>query len=202
MSTEKDISVVLKKQWRAIVLFGLVVGFVSLAVSLFFPLEYRADADVLIIAKSRTGVDPYTIVKSAERVGDSLVQIVHTDDFYAKVIEEALDRVDVREFDTLSARKKRKEWQRVVKPSVVYGTGVLKVSAFHRDPAKASDLASAVIDTLAKYGWEYVGGDVSIRVVNAPVVTDYPVRPNLLLNTIAGFFAGVLLMVLLSVRRG
>ena len=48
---------------------------------------------------------------------------------------------------------------------------------------------------------EYVGGDVTIKVVNAPVATRFPVRPNLPLNGALGFVVGVLLMVLALLRR-
>ena len=64
-----------------------------------------------------------------------------------------------------------------------------------------SRLAGAAVDTLASRGWEYVGGDVTIKVVNAPVATRFPVRPNLPLNGALGFVVGVLLMVLALLRR-
>jgi len=75
----------LTKRWKLIVAVGLIFSVASLGVTMLFPLEYRADAEVFIISKSRYGVDPYTVVKSAERVGENIAQVMKTDDFLAKV---------------------------------------------------------------------------------------------------------------------
>lgn len=77
----------------------------SLLVSLLFPLEYRADAQALIISKSRYGVDPYTVVKSAERVGENLVQVIGTKDFYDKVMLQTGYSIDRTKFDNVSEKE-------------------------------------------------------------------------------------------------
>jgi capsular polysaccharide biosynthesis protein len=166
-----------------------------------FPLEYRADAQVLISSVSRYGVDPYTAIKSAERVGENVAQIMRTGDFYTKVRGVEGSGFDWSEFDRLSEREKRKKWEQSISPSIVYGTGVLSVSAFHGDANQALALSRAVLSTLETRSVDYVGGDVTIRVVNAPVVTPWPVRPNLFINAVLGFIFGSLLMGFLVVRR-
>jgi len=177
---------------KIILLVGLVAGILSLLASLLFPLEYRADAQVLIIPQSRYGVDPYTVVKSAERVGENIVAIMKTDDFYQKVIIQSGLTLDTSRFADVSERVKRKRWQMAVKASVVYGTGIVNISAYHAQPDEAKALSAAAAGTLAAKGWEYVGGDVTIKVVNPPVVTRWPARPNLAVNALAGFVAGVI----------
>jgi len=62
-------------------------------------------------------------------------------------------------------------------------------------------LAAASADALVARGWEYVGGDVTMKVVNNPIATRWPVRPNLVLNALLGFVVGTLLMGLLVVRK-
>jgi len=39
-----------------------------------------------------------------------------------------------------------------------------------------------------------VGGDVTIKVVNNAIVTNWPVKPNLVVNAILGFIFGVMVM--------
>ncbi len=192
---------VIRRRYKLIIFVGILVAMLSLIVSLFFPREYRADAQVLIISKSRYGVDPYTVVKSAERIGENLVQIVKTDDFYKKVLEQPGFDLDKTKFEKLTERKKRKEWQEAVKTSVVYGTGVLNISAYHIDPAQAKEYAGATASAMASQGWQYVGGDVTIKVVNEPVVTRFPARPNLFTNMILGFLVGGLLMGFVVVKK-
>lgn len=192
---------ILKKNIKVLVLAGMLVGLASLLVSLLFPLQYRADAQVFIISKSRYGVDPYTIVKSAERVGENIAQVVQTDDFYQKVISTEGYILDLSQFEGVPERTKRKRWQKTMSSNVVFGTGVLNVSAYHEDPNQAKAFAGAAVDTLVAKGWEYVGGDVTMKVVNKPIVTKFPVRPNVVVNAILGCVLGVLLMGVIVLRR-
>jgi capsular polysaccharide biosynthesis protein len=195
---------ILRRRAKLIVFVGFLFAVFSVAISLLFPLQYRADADVLIISKSRYGVDPYTVVKSAERVGDNLIEIMKTSDFYDKVMSNPTFSLDKSRFEgqNLTERQKRKHWAEDLNASVVYGTGVVRISAYHVLPEQSKNLAAAAADTLATRGWEYVGGDVSIKVVNPPVATLFPVRPNLPINALVGFGLGVILMAMVAVRRG
>ena len=182
----------LMRRSRFLFLAGVVCAVVSLLISFLTPLEYKASAQVLIISQSRYGVDPYTVVKSAERVGENLAQVMKTTDFYKKVKSQTQYDLDWSRFDKLKENKKRKLWQKSVEPSVVYGTGVLNISTYHPDKAQAKMLAAATAQALVEKGWEYVGGDVAIKLVNDPVVGILPSRPNLLLNALAGFLVGLL----------
>lgn len=192
---------ILRRRWKVVLIFGLVFALISVFITVLFPLEYRADAQVLIISKSRYGVDPYTVVKSAERIGENIAQVIKTDDFYNKVVGQSDYVFDNSKFENISERKKRKRWQKTVDASVVYGTGVLNISSYSENSDDAKKMAGAVASTLASKGWEYVGGDVSIKVVNDPIVTKWPARPNLVLNLILGFMVGVLVSGFVLVRK-
>jgi capsular polysaccharide biosynthesis protein len=192
---------ILKKRWKFLFIIGILVALVAGGLTLLFPLSYRADAQVLIISKTRTGVDPYTVVRAAERVGENIVQVMKTNDFYGKVKDQANSQVDWKFFEQKNEREKRKLWQKTVVPSVVYGTGVLNVSAYHPDAMQSAYLANAAVNALAQKGWEYVGGDVEIKVVNSPVVTKWPVRPSVPMNAVLGFVVGILVGGLVVVKR-
>ncbi len=192
---------ILRKHTKVLLLAGLLFGLASLLVSLLFPLQYRADAQVFIISKSRYGVDPYTVVKSAERVGENISHVLKTDDFFQKITTHEGYVLNLDKFQGVPERTKRKRWQKTIDSSVVFGTGVLNVSAYHEDPNQAKAFAGAAVDTLVAKGWEYVGGDVTMKVVNKPVVSKLPVRPNVVVNAILGFIVGVLLMGAIVLRR-
>ncbi len=193
-------------RWRLIVFVGIVVAAAVvlvlwlLSLVKLMPLEYRADAQVLIISQSRYGVDPYTAAKSAERVGENLTQVIKTNDFYQKVVAQS-SGLDLTKFNKLNERERRDLWQKTVSANVVYGTGVLNISAFNQDPEQAKQWASAAAGALASKGWEYVGGDVIIKVVNEPLVTKFPVRPNLVLYAFLGFVIGALISMGLVLRK-
>ncbi len=192
---------ILIRRWRLLAFAGFIAALLAVLASLIFPWEYRADAQILIISKSRYGVDPYTAVKSAERVGENLAQVVGTNDFFNKVMSQSGYNLEQSRFTNVAERIKRKRWQKTVEASVVYGTGVLNVSAYHKDKIQAEQLAGAVATTLVSSGWEYVGGDVGFKIVNEPVATRFPARPNLLTNAILGFITGLLLMSVVIIRK-
>ncbi len=188
----------IKKQWKFIFLLSLICGLLGGLASLLMPLEYRSDAQVLIISKTRFGVDPYTVVKSAERVGDNVVKVMGTSDFYEKVFSLEEYALDNSKFEgkKITERVKRKRWKKALEPSMEYGTGVLNISTFNTNSNEATKLAAASARALELHGWEYVGGDVTFKVVNDPITTKWPARPNLLLNALIGFLTGGLLITL------
>jgi capsular polysaccharide biosynthesis protein len=193
---------ILKKRWRTLLISGCFVAFVAGVVSLAFPLEYRADAQILIVSKSRYGIDPYTAVKSAERVGENVVQVLSSDVFYQSVLEEAGPGTPTAYFlEAENERERRKRWEHSVNASVVYGTGVLNVSAFATTKEGAVALSKAVADALVNRVFDYIGGDVTLKIINAPVATNVPVRPNVPLNVGVGFLVGLFLSGIVVVRR-
>lgn len=182
-------------------LVGVMCGLGAILVTLLFPLEYRADAQVLIISKTRYGVDPYTVVKSAERVGENIAAVMRTDDFFNKVWEDADYKPDKTPFTSVPDRVKRKRWAKAIEPSVIYGTGVLTISGYGSTDRQAVAIAGAAANAIVAHGWEYVGGDVTLKVVNTPVATRFPVRPNAMMNGLLGFVAGAFLAAVVLARR-
>ncbi len=191
----------LSRQWKTCFLWGILSALIVSSLSLLLPLEYRADAAVYIISKSRYGVDPYTVVKSAEQVGQNITQVMKTQDFFDKVMTVVPASFDKSQFQNVTDRIRTKRWQKTVDGSVVFGTGVLNISAYHHDPAQANILASAVVDTLVQKGYEYVGGDVTIKQVNKAIVSRFPVRPNVLLNAALGFILGIFVSAIFLAKK-
>ncbi len=191
----------LKRRWKFIITSGVFLAIVTTALTFIFPLQHRADAQVFIISQSRQGVDPYTTIKSAERIGENLAQIISTDDFFQKVITREGSDINKNYFFDKTDRQRRKLWKKTLNGSVVFGTGVFNLSVYHQDPNQANKIVGAAAGALVSEGWQYVGGDVIIKLVNQPSVTKYPVRPNLILNILLGFIIGVLLSGLMVVKK-
>jgi len=183
---------VLMEKTKLILVWGLVFAFVFVIITLFLPKQYSADTQLLIISKNKTGVDPYTQAKSAERVGENLSQIIGTTDFYAKVIDSSYN-FDKTVWKNMNERNRRKEWNKNIQSSVLYGTGLMNITAYASSKAEAVNLANALGSTIASNGWEYVGGDVTIKVVTKPLEPRFPSRPNFVVNLLVGFLIGVFL---------
>lgn len=180
------------KHLKLIIFWGIALALISGVVSLFFPKQYSATSQALIISRDRTGVDPYTQVKSAERIGENLAQIMKTTDFYNKVLETSA-AFDRQKWQTLTDRARRKRWNKDVRGEMIYGTSLLQMTVYSSSPEDALAFSNAVGGVLTSRGWEYVGGDVAVKAVNDPLVSRFPARPSFALNTLLGFIIGVLL---------
>ncbi len=190
----------LSKYSKIILLWGVVFVVVTSTVSLFWPKQYSADSQMLIISRDRTGIDPYTQAKSAERIGDNLAQVMQTTDFYQKVFEQVGTTFDKTRWQNLDDRHQRKQWQKDVKASMVYNSGLMNLTVYSTNAVDAAALSQAVMDVVVSRGWEYVGADVALKIVNTPLASRFPARPNILLNVILSFALGVIISGLWIVR--
>jgi len=161
----------------------------SLIFSLIQPFQYSAKTRILVIPASG-GMDAYSALKSAEAIGENISQIIYTTSFFDKVIQEGKNIQNVWSTDEI---KKRKQWQETAKTEVIYGTGMVDITVYHKDKEQASLIASTIADVLSKEGRNYFGmPGLQITMVSSPLLSRYPVKPNLLLNTLMGFLLGLL----------
>jgi len=190
----------LEKNAKLIFIWGLVFAVLSIAASLFFPKQYSATSHVLIISRDRAGVDPYTQARSAERIGANLAQVMNTTDFYNKVMGSSAYPFDREPWKNLTDRQQRKKWTKDVQATMIYGGSLLGINVYSYSQAEAVKLSGAVTQTLAAQGWEYLGGDVAIKVVSNPLASRWPARPNLFINATVGLLVGILISSLWVLR--
>lgn len=190
----------LSRSWKTMLLVGLLVAAMSGALTLLFPLQYRAETQVFILSRTPAGVDPFTVAKTAERIGANLAQIVYTSSFFDRVLYITQDKLTKEQFGA-DERAQRKNWRKTLDVGVVPGTGFLQVAAFDEKPARAAVIAQAVVSTLVDKGWEYVGGEVQIKSVDNVVLSRFPVRPNIAMNVLMGLVIGVFGVVVVELFR-
>jgi capsular polysaccharide biosynthesis protein len=190
----------LLKHLKLIFLWGFIFLLASVGISLLFPRYFSADSQVLIISRDRTGVDPYTQAKSAQQIGGNLASVMKTKDFYDKVMAAGAYPFDRGVWSQLNDRQQRKKWGKDVQASMVYGTGIMNIHVYGYSQDEAVNLSTAIIQTVASQGWEYLGGDVAIKVVSSPLVSRWPTRPNMFLNGGIGFAVGFLIAALWVAR--
>lgn len=152
------------------------------------PLEYSSTTQALITIKTDIA-DPYNATRSVEALADGMAGLVNASDVYNFVFNSGYD-IDRTYFPT-DPIKFRKLWARTIEASVVRGSGLLVIRAYHPDPVQAKEIANAVAFFYVTKGWEYTSGlGINVRIVDDPVTSRYPVRPNLPLNAVSGFFLG------------
>ncbi len=170
--------------WKKILLFGIIAMAVATGLSFLQPLQYSSSVRMLIIQPSALDVDPYTAIRSAEQVGNNLSQVVYTTDFFKKVIDADNNKfgIDPTYFPDNDA-KRRKLWSRMVSVQVERGTGLLGITVYHPDKEQATQIAQAIAFVMTTEGSNYVGGAaLQIRLVDEPLVSRFPVKPNILVN--------------------
>lgn len=187
-------SALISAHWRFILGIGFLVAVISMGVSLLWPLEYQAQARVLItpsVSSQGEIFDQFTALKSAEQMGKTLTQVTHTTLFQNRVIQAPYD-IQAGRFEK-DPRKRRKEWAKKVSAEMIPGSGVLVLSVFDEDVYRAEQLAQAVAEVLVMTGAEYLPGRVDIRIVDPPIVSRFPMRPNVLLRALVGLVFGVII---------
>lgn len=190
----------LARSWKNMLLVGLLVAAMSGALTFLFPLQYRAETQIFILSRTPAGVDPFTIAKTAERIGANLAQIVYTSSFFDRVLYITQDKLTKEQFGA-TEREQRKTWRETLDVGIVPGTGFLRVAAFDENPTRAALIAQAVVSTLVDKGWEYVGGEVQIKAVDNVVLSRWPVRPNIAMNVLMGLVVGVFGVIVVELFR-
>lgn len=182
---------ILVRGWKRILLFAILTSFFGVGVSFLFPLQYSSTMSLLIIQSSLSQVDPYTAIKASERISDNLGQIIYTTSFYDKVMNAGFN-IDQTIFSDDEIRR-RKQWSRMISTQVTRGSGILVVSVYHVDPEQATQIAQTIAFVLTTEGWTYVGGgDLQIKLVDSPLESRWPVRPNIPANAFMGFVLGLI----------
>lgn len=188
----KDLLCILKKQRRiVIVIIAITVG-LCFVLTLLQPFEYRASFQFLVIQKQIENLDAYMATRSAEKLSENLSKIIYTSSFFNKVIASSPNLKN--NFSKSEVRKKR-EWRKKIIAHVSPQTGMLQIEVYDKNKKQAKEFAKAVVYVLTTQGQEYHGGgkNVEIKLIDAPLISHLPVRPNILLNLFTGLVLGTLI---------
>lgn len=153
--------------------------------------KYSSEVQLLVVQGQTNEIDAFAAVKSAEQLGYTLMRIVHSDDFFDRVMKNSI-LIDQSYFPEQSI-KRVKEWERTVKSGKINDTGILTFTVYHPQPRQAELIASAVSEVLETQGERYHkgGGWVDIRLLTGPLTSERPTKPDILVNTIFGVFLGI-----------
>lgn len=184
-------SVIYRGKAVKIIILSLVVALLAGGITFLFPLQYSATARLLITQRAAFTLDPYTAIRSVELIGDNLAQIISTSSFYEKVIKSGYN-IDENYFKK-DETARRKQWSKMIEAGMQRGTGILEIKAYHTSSDQAAQIASAIVFVLNREGSDYMGRDIGIRLVDTPIVSQFPVKPFVPLNITAGFLLGLLL---------
>lgn len=182
---------IFKPRRKFIVIAAITVALVAVGVSLLRPLKYSASVRLLITQRAAFTLDPYTALRSTELVAENFVQLINTSSFLDRVLESGY-QIDAGYFKKSSEARRRRLWENTIDSSISRGTGLLKVTAYHPEQNEAKKIVSAAAFLLSTQGSDYVGRDITVRLVDPPLASRFPVKPNLPLNMASGALLGAL----------
>ena len=168
-------------------LVGLVL---AVAFSLVQPLRYSSTVRLLITQTNVTGLDPYTAIKSTERIAQNLSEVIYTSSFFNAVM---LDTSIDKNYFPQDEINKRKKWRETILTAVTPGTGVMTVTAYHTVRAQATQLAVRVAQEIANQAPNYFGYSVRVQIIDDPLPSRFFAKPDFVSNGLMGAVAGFLL---------
>jgi capsular polysaccharide biosynthesis protein len=179
-----------KSNIALIILIFLVVGAV-LTVSK--PFEYESKSDLLIIKETNAAIDPYTASKSNELYASILTKVISTNSFFDEV-KKSGNGIDFAYFPQNTVQK-MKLWKRTVNAYAQGDSGIISISIFHTDPEQALQISGAVNSVMINKNKLYLGENdrIRIKVINEPVVSKMPVKPNIGMNMLLALVIGLIL---------
>lgn len=200
MTFSETIKKVYQKKWLIfwLTILGAIVLF-DLAV-IQTP-EYRAVSKVLVIQKQMANQDIYAISKSAQYLTQVLKEGIYSDSFLEKVFDSSsgVDRTDF----SLDLKERRKEWKRDIQVTILQDLGAMEIKVFYPDRDKTEKISQAIMTILKENHQFYHGGgdNVEVRILDNPLVSKNPARPNLWLNAAVGATIGLIIGLMLALRK-
>ncbi len=182
----------LMRGWHTVVVYALLGAILALLLSFLQPLKYSARIRLLVLQDTGASTDAYTASRSEERIAENLATIIYTTTFFDSVIDSGFG-IDKQLFPS-DDYKQRREWGKTVSATVSRGTGLLTVTAYHQSVDQAEQIARAVGFVLIENASQYTSGsNITVRIVDAPLRSRWPVKPNIAANAFSGFVLGGLI---------
>lgn len=177
-----DLSKFLKQKRQtlfSIFIIFLIIGSVFVLVQDF---KFGTKSKILVIQEGYGRVDPYAVSRSVEYLSDLFSRVIYSNSFFALVLNSDFD-IDKSYFGE-DASRQMKKWKKTISAKAVENSGIINISIYHPDANQAKQIALAVNHILITKNQNYqgLGDSVKVSVLDQPVVSKYPVKPNLVFN--------------------
>ncbi|MBD3248379.1 hypothetical protein GF382_03780 [Candidatus Falkowbacteria bacterium] len=183
-----------KKQtfFSVFVIFFLIAGLIT-AVQ---PFRYGSNVKVLVVRLAGENVDPYVASRSNEQLSELLAKMIHSYTFFEKVLDS--DFIVKSGYFSGDKKDQIKKWKRTVEVKTLADTGIINIDTYHIERNQTEQLAKAIVYTLQTNHQLYHGyGDsVQLREIDTPIVSKYPVKPDVLLTLTVVIALSILLFFL------
>jgi len=135
-----------------------------------------------LVIQNFSNPDPYLASKSTEYLSNILAKVIYSNSFFENVLESGY-YINKNYFGQ-TVKEQMKIWAKTVSAKSMNDSGIIALNIYHTDRSQTELINRAVVFTLqTKHGLYHGGGEnVSIKVIDEPITSNYPVKPNLVLN--------------------
>lgn len=173
-------------------IYGIMALFLVLAIGLIAVqrFKYSAESQLLVVQEYSGVVDAYTASKSSEHLSSVLASVVSSNSFYTKVMTTS-PSINTAYFGT-SPKDQVREWGNTVKAQSINDSGIITITIYHPDKSEAEKIAGAVNYVLMTQHSAYDGAGeaVKVRLINQPITSSFPVKPNVPLIVLTSLVLG------------
>jgi capsular polysaccharide biosynthesis protein len=191
MDSSKFWSLIKGKKWT-ILSVAFLFFFLSLTITFISPLEYRATTKLLITQNDNSG-DAYTLSRSNQFLSSVLSEVVYSSSFFDQVLRSGFN-IDQIIFSS-DQNKNMKKWRHMVSAKSIGDTGMIIIDTYNKDKYQVSQVNQAVAFILQTKNSLYhgLGDKISVKIIDKTSVSDWPVKPNIILNAILGIVFGLII---------
>lgn len=182
----------IKSQKTVIGIFIMVFFVLGAGLTLVQPLKYSSSLRLLVVQDaSNVAGDPYAMARSNEYLSDVLSKVTYSTSFYNRAVSAGFN-IDRAYFGNTN-KKISKNWNKTIEVKKINNTGIISITAYHSNREQAEKIARAVGYVLITQNSNYhgLGNKVSLKLLDEPITSTWPVKPNLLLNTVLSLFLGL-----------
>lgn len=186
-----DVLSLIKAKIGVIIIFTAVFFVLGVGLTLAQPLKYSSDLRLLVVQDASGSADPYTAARATEYLSDVLSKVAYSGAFFNQVLGSGL----AIETDYFGSTRKQisKNWARSINVRPINNTGIIMVSAYHTDRDQAERIARAIGHVLISRHGDYhgLGTKMVIKLLDDPITSKYPVKPNLAINAVLSVLVGL-----------
>lgn len=178
----KDFLILISKKKQTIISLTILFLVLTALFTAVQPMKYGSSEKMLVVQNFPSGGDAYSFSKSNEYLSNLLAEVVTSNSFFDKVMDSGF-KIDKTYFDG-TTKQKMKKWSKTVEAKAVNDSGIIEITTYHTDRSQAEQLALAVAYTMKTSHQYYHGGgnDVIIKIIDEPITSNWPVKPNAILN--------------------
>lgn len=179
-----------KKRYITIIAFVLFFVIIALAGTMLQPLKYRSKSR-LLIAQPNMSADAYAIARSNQYIGGLISEVVYSGAFLESL--DSSDAIFDRNYFSGTYKENIKKWKKTVFARSGGDSGIVEIEIYHTDPAQAKQISLAVNELIisGEGPYQFANNQIKITTIDAPIISSFPVKPNIPLNLIVSLIFGI-----------